>query len=179
MAPIAIDLDIGGTLEAIDAILARRDSGHATVWDSLAYQLEAVSFTVGNLDRMYFTVLAEMENVFAEPKPSPGRVEAVIAQATAYCTDGRLALRLDDWRGAIESAAFNRALKHRRYRTLVATLRSINDPLERYVKRLYHLQYGSSENGLDLAHIVLSDDPKPVPQGVPIFRGRDLAVACC
>lgn len=98
MAPLAIDLDIGSTLQAIDGILARREAEHATVWDSLAYQLEAVSFAVGNLDRMYFSILAEIGNVFVEPEPPPQRIDDVIAQATAYCTDGRLALRLDDWR---------------------------------------------------------------------------------
>ena len=145
MAPIAIDLDIGNTLQAISGILARRDSERASVWDSLAYHLEAVSFAVGDLDRMYFSILAEIQHVFAEPKPSPERVEAAIAQATIYCTDGRLALRLDEWRGVIEGAAFNRALKHRKYRTLVSTLRSIDDPLKRYVERLYNLQSSISD----------------------------------
>jgi hypothetical protein len=142
--PIAIDLDIGNTLQAISGILARRDSERATVWDSLAYHLEAVSFAVGDLDRMYFSILAEIQNIFAEPKPSPERIETAIAQATIYCTDGRLALRLDEWRGVIEGAAFNRALKHRKFRTLVSTLRSIDDPLKRYIQRLYHLQDLSS-----------------------------------
>jgi hypothetical protein len=152
MNPIAIDLDIGNTLEAINAILARRDSERATVWDSLSCRLEAVSFAVGDLDRMYFAVLAEIENIFAEPKPAPERIDAAIAQATIYCTDGRLALRLDEWRGVIEAAAFNHALKHRRYRTLASVLRSLNDPLNRYIQRLYHLQGGSSAN--DLMHPV-------------------------
>lgn len=162
MAPIAIDLDLGNTLQAISGILACRDSERATVWDSLAYHLEAVSFAVGDLDRMYFSILAEIQNVFAEPKPSPERIETAIAQATIYCTDGRLALRLDEWRGVIESAAFNRALKHRKYRSLVSTLRSIDDPLKRYIQRLYHLQSNvsdpidSSQTG-DAAESVLDD----------------------
>jgi hypothetical protein len=170
VAPIAIDLDIGSTLQAIDGILARRESERATVWDSLAYQLEAVSFAVGNLDRMYFAVLAEIENVFADPKPVPERIDVIIAQATLYCTDGRLALRLDDWRGAIESAAFNRALKHRQYRTLASALRSINDPLTRYIQRLYHLQYGS-DSVRDLMHTVLAGD---APESVLPDRHWDL-----
>jgi hypothetical protein len=145
VAPIAIDLDIGNTLQAISGILARRGSERATVWDSLAYHLEAVSFAVGDLDRMYFSILAEIQNVFVEPKPSAERIETAIAQATIYCTDGRLALRLDEWRGVIEGAAFNRALKHRKYRTLVSTLRSIDNPLKRYVQRLYHLQISISD----------------------------------
>lgn len=160
MAPIAIDLDIGNTIQAISGILARRDSERATMWDSLAYHLEAVSFAVGDLDRMYFSILAEIQNVFAEPKPSPERIETAIAQATIYCTDGRLALRLDEWRGVIEGAAFNRALKHRKYRTLVSTLRSIDDPLKRYVQRLYHLQ-SSISNPISSAQT--DDAAGPVP----------------
>jgi hypothetical protein len=140
MTPVAIDLDIGNTLQVINAIMARRDSERATMWDSLASNLEAVSFAVGDLDRMYFVILAKIDNVFAESKPSPEHIETAIAQATIYCTDGRLALRLDEWRGGIEGAAFNHALKHRRYRTLVSVLRSINDPLKGYFQRLYHLQ---------------------------------------
>lgn len=171
MAPIAIDVGIGDTLQAINGILARRDSERATVWDSLAYHLEAVSFAVGDLDRMYFAVLAEIENVFAEPKPSPERIEAVIAQATTYCTDGRLALRLDEWRGVIESAAFNRALKHRRYRTLTSTLRSINDPLSRYIQRLYHLQDGSSSKVDGLVYPVQTND---TPESLPYDRQWNL-----
>ncbi len=61
MTPIAIDLDIGNALQAISGIPARRDSARASVWDSLAYHLEAVSFAVGDLDRMYFSILAEIQ----------------------------------------------------------------------------------------------------------------------
>ncbi len=144
MAPIAIDIGIAETLQAINGILARRDSERASMWSSLAYQLEAVSFAVGDLDRMYFAILAEIENAFTEPKPpSVEAVEGIIGQATVYCTDGRLALRLNEWRGAIESAAFSRALDNRRYRTLASVLRSINDPLGRYIQRLNYLQGGS------------------------------------
>ncbi len=171
MAPIAIDVGIGDTLQAINGILARRDSERATEWDSLAYQLEAVSFAVGDLDRMYFAVLAEIENIFAEPKPLNGSIEAVITQATIYCTDGRLALRLDEWRGAIESAAFSRAFNHRRYRTLTSTLRSINDPLTRYIQRLYHLQDGSSSSVGDLVHPAQFSD---APESLPHDRKWDL-----
>jgi hypothetical protein len=171
VAPIAIDLDIGNTLQAISGILARRDSERATVWDSLPHSLEAVSFAVGDLDRMYFAVLAEIENVFSGPKPSPERIGAAIAQATVYCTDGRLVLRLDEWRGAIEAAAFNRKLKHRKYRTLVSTLRSIDDPLKRYVQRLYHLQGGSSGSVIDLIHPAQASD---APEFFPDDRKWDL-----
>ena len=164
MAPIAIDLDIGNTLQAISGILARRDSERATVWDSLSCYLEAVSFAAGDLDRMYFTVLTEVENIFTEPKPSPERILAAMAQATIYYSDGRLALRLDEWRGIIEAAAFNPALKHRKYRTLVSALRSINDPLKRYIQRLNHLQDGSGD-GIDLVMrpAQASDAPEPFP----------------
>ena len=40
-----------------------------------------------------------------------------ITQATINCSDGRFALRLDEWRGAIESAAFSRALLAARIRS--------------------------------------------------------------
>jgi hypothetical protein len=162
VAPIAIDLDIGNTIQAINGILARRDSERTTAWDALTHNLEAVSLAVGDLDRMYFSVLAEIENVFTKPKPSPERIEATIAQATVYCTDGRLVLRLDEWRGAIEAAAFNRVLKHRKYRTLVSTLRSINDPLKRYVQRLYNLQDGDGGSVRDLTLLAqTSTAPEP------------------
>jgi hypothetical protein len=173
VAPIAIDLDIGNTLQAINGILVRRDSERATVWDFLSYDLEAVSFAVGDLDRMYFAVLAEIESVFAEPKLSPERIEAAIAQATIYCTDGRLALRLDEWRGIIEAAAFNRILTHRRYRTFVSMLRSINDPLKRYFQRMYHLQ-GESSGSIDyLMHTakVWSRHPRGAPAPGLAARG--------
>jgi hypothetical protein len=160
VTPIAIDLDIGNTLQAVSGILARRDSERATVWDSLAYHLEAVSFAVGDLDRMYFSILAEVQNVFAEPKPSHESIETVIARATIYCTDGRLALRLDEWQGLIEGAAFNRELKHRKYRTLVSTLRSIDDPLKRYIQRLYHLQSSVSD---PINSAQTDDATEPVP----------------
>lgn len=141
MAPIAIDVGIGETLQAIESILARREQERATVLVSLASLLEAVSLTVGDLDRMYFALLAEIEDIFAQPQPSRERLEAVIDQAGTYCTDGRLALRLAEWQGIIQSAAFNRALKHRRYRVLASVLRSIDDPLGRYIERLYRLQH--------------------------------------
>lgn len=140
MVPVAIDVGIGETLQAINGILARRESEHATVWDSLEHELQAVALTVGDLDRMYFLLLAEVEDVFADRLLSLERVDAVISQVRIYCIDGRLTERLAEWHGAIEEAAFNRALKHRRYRTLASTLRSIADPLGRYIDRLYHLQ---------------------------------------
>jgi hypothetical protein len=140
MAPIAIDVGVGDTLQAIDKILARRESERDTVWDSLERHLEAVSLTVGELDRMYFALLAEIEDIFAQPQPSRERTDTVIGQASTYCTNGRLTLRLAEWRGVIQGAAFNRILKRRRYRILASTLRSIDDPLRRYVERLYHLQ---------------------------------------
>jgi hypothetical protein len=149
MAPIAID--VGDTLQTISAILARRESERGTVWDSLAHQLEAVSLTVGDLDRMYFALLAEVEDIFTEPKPSRERIDAVIKQASTYCTDGRLTLRLAEWRGVVQGAAFNPALKHRRYRVLASTLRSIDDPLRRYIDRLRHLQEGDFSGVRELA----------------------------
>ena len=140
MDPIAIDVGIGETLQAINSIMARRENERATVWDSLACQLEGVSLTVGELDSMYFRLLAEIEDVLAQAQPSRERLDAVIDQAGTYCTDGRLTLRLTEWQGMIQGAAFNRALKDRRYRALASTLRNIDDPLGRYVQRLYHLQ---------------------------------------
>jgi hypothetical protein len=148
MAPIAIDVGIGDTLPAIDGIFERRESERGTVWDSLAHQLEAESLTVGDLDRMYFSLLAEIEDVFAQSEPSRKRLDAVIDQASIYCTDGRLILRLAEWRGIIQSTAFNRALKHRRYRVLASTLRSIDDPLRRYIERLYRLQDRDASSAL-------------------------------
>jgi hypothetical protein len=142
MAPIAIDVGIGDTLQAINTILARRGHDRSAVFDSLACDLEAVSLAVGELDRMYFALLAEVEDIFAKPEPSRGRLDAVINQASIYCTDGRLTLRLVEWQGKIQGAAFNGALKHRRYRVLASTLRSIDDPLSRYIERLYRLQDG-------------------------------------
>ncbi len=69
--------------------------------------------------------------------------------------------------GVIESAAFNHALKHRKYRTLVSTLRSIDDPLKRYVQRLYHLQSSIS----DPISSAQSDD---AAESVPDDREWDL-----
>ena len=70
MGLFAIDVGIGDTLQAINGILARRESERATVWDSLEHQLQAVSLTVGELDRMYFALLAEIEAVFTQPEIS-------------------------------------------------------------------------------------------------------------
>jgi hypothetical protein len=158
MAPIAIDIGIGDTLQAINTILARRENERATVWDSLACQLEAVSLTVGELDRMYFVLLAEIEDVLAQAQPSRERLDAVIDQASTYCTDGRLTLRLVEWRGIIQSAAFNRALKHRRYRVLASTLRSIDDPLGRYIERLYRLQHEYASGVSEFARPIQTGD---------------------
>jgi hypothetical protein len=163
MAPIAIDVGIGDTLQAIDGILARREYERATVWDSLARQLEAVSLTVGDLDRMYFTLLAEIEDVFAQTHPSRERLDAVIDQASIYCTDGRLTLRLAEWRGVIQSAAFNRALKHRRYRVLASTLRSIDDPLRRYIERLYRLQDRDAGSVPEFAQPMQTEEVTEIP----------------
>ncbi len=140
MTPISIDVGIGDTLQAIDRIMERREYQRDTVWDSLAHQLEALSVTVGDLDRMYFALLADVEDIFAQPQLSRERLAVVISQASIYCTDGRLTLRLVEWRGIVQGAAFNRALKPRRYRVLASTLRSIDDPLRRYIERLNRLQ---------------------------------------
>jgi hypothetical protein len=147
MVPIAIDVGIGETIQAINSILARRESDHATVWNALEHELQAVALTVGDLDRMYFALLGEIEDVFAHRPAPPERVEAVLSQVRTYCTDGRLTDRLAEWHGAIEEAAFSPVLKHRRYRALASTLRSIPEPLKRYIDRLYHLQDG------DAAHV--------------------------
>jgi len=63
MAPIAIDISISDSLQAIEGILERREHDRDTVWDSLASQLKAVSLTVSDLDRMYFVLLAEVEDI--------------------------------------------------------------------------------------------------------------------
>lgn len=140
MVSIAIDVGIANTLRAIDEIMMRRGCEKATVWDSLADKLQAVLLTVGDLDRMYFALLAEIEDIFEQLEPSPERINEVIGQARRYCTDEKLTLCLVEWRGAIHAAAFNDTLKHRRYRDLASTLRSIDDPLERYIARLWRLQ---------------------------------------
>jgi hypothetical protein len=158
MAPIAIDVGIGNTLQAINTILARRESERGTMWDTLADQLEAVSLTVGELDHMHFALLAEMEKVFAEPKPSRARIDAVIEQAGTFCTDGRLTIRVAEWRGVVQAAAFNHALKHRRYRILTSTLRSIDDPLRRYIERLGFLQEGGASDVRELTQQVQTGD---------------------
>jgi len=140
MVSIAIDVGIANTLHAIDEIMVRHESEEVTVWDSLGDQLQAVLLTVGDLDRMYFALLAEIEDIFEQPELSPGRINEVIGQARQYCADEQLTLRLVEWRGAIQATAFNETLKHRRYRDLASTLRSIDDPLERYIARLWRLQ---------------------------------------
>lgn len=140
MAPIAIDIGIGDTLQAVDGILARRGSERAAVWQSLGNQLQAALETVGELDGMYYALLAEIEDIFEDSPLSPERITNVIDQTDIYCTDERLIGRLVEWRGAIQAAAFNHALKQRRYRDIAATLRSIDDPLGRYIERLWHLQ---------------------------------------
>jgi hypothetical protein len=163
MAPLAIDVGIGDTLRAINSILERQESEHAMVFDSLEDKLEAVALTVGDLDRMYFALLAEIEDVFAHHPLPLERVNAVLSQVRIYCTDGRLTNRLAEWHGAIQEAAFNRALKHRRYRALVSTLRSIGDPLRRYIDRLYYMQGGDvtyvRELGYPTQTSVTSSDP--------------------
>jgi hypothetical protein len=140
MGLITIDVCIGDTLQAIDEIFARHGLARAKVWESLEHQLQAVEVTVGSLDSIYLNLLAEIENIFAQPKPSAERITNIISQANTYCTNEMLTLSLVDARGEIQSAAFNRTLKHRRYRVLCSTLRSIDDPLGKYIERLKHLQ---------------------------------------
>jgi hypothetical protein len=89
---------------------------------------------------MYLRLLAEAEDIFAQSRPSPEHIEGVIGQMHTYCTDDRLTVRLVEWRGAIQAAAFDHTLKHRRYRDLASSLRSIDDPLRRYIERLQALQ---------------------------------------
>jgi hypothetical protein len=140
MTPVAIDVGIGDTLRAINDILARRGSERATVWESLDAELRAVMRMVEDLDHMYLALLAEIEDTFAKLKPSPDRINDALHQATTYCTNESLTLHLVEARGEIQAAAFNRALKHRRYRYLASTLRSIDDPLGKYIDRLSRLQ---------------------------------------
>jgi hypothetical protein len=99
---IAIDVDIADTLQAIDKILTRRESEHATVWKSLGDKLQAVSLTVGELDNMYYRVLAEIDDIFSQSKPDTKRIDDVVKQAQTYCTDTRLTFCLEEWRGEIQ-----------------------------------------------------------------------------
>jgi hypothetical protein len=140
MAPLSIDMGVADTLRVIDGILARRGSERAAVWQSLGSQLQAALDTVAELDRMYYSLLAEVEDIFEHSPLSLERITDVIDQAGVYCTDERLIGRLIEWRSAIQAAAFNPALKQRRYRDIAATLRSIDDPLGRYIERLWNLQ---------------------------------------
>jgi hypothetical protein len=110
MAPISIDVDIASTIQAIDGVLAHREGERITVWELLERQLPAISLTVGNLDRMYYRLLAEIEHIFEQQQLSPERIAEVIDQASAYCNDERLLLRLVEWRGMIQSAAFKSRL---------------------------------------------------------------------
>jgi len=171
VVPIAVDVGIGDTLRAINEILARRESERATVWESLEHQLQAVSLTVGDVDRMYLTLLAEIEDIFMQPPPSGERITAVIGQATTYCIDGRLTLHLAEWRAAIQGAAFNRALKHRRYRPLASALRSIDDPLGRYIERLYRLQ---DENASNVRELLQSMQAKNITENAVADQQWDL-----
>lgn len=140
MSLIAIDVDIAGTLQVIDKILTRRESEHATVWKSLGDKLQAVSLTVGQLDNMYYTVLAEMNEIFSQSKPDTKCIHDVVKQAQAYCTNTKLAFCLQEWRGEIQAAAYDHTLKHHRYRELASTLRSIDGPLGKFIDRLSSLQ---------------------------------------
>jgi hypothetical protein len=140
MAAISIDLGISDTLRAINEILARRESGRATAWEPLDAQLQVVLRTVEELDTMYLKLLAEIGDIFAQPQPSIERITGAIQQATTYCTNETLALSLMEARGQIKAAAFNDVLKPRRYRDLAQTLRSVDEPLARYIDRLSQLQ---------------------------------------
>ena len=94
---IAIDVDIADTLQLIDKIFTRRESEHATVWKSLGDKLQAVSLTVGELDNMYYRVLADMYDIFSQSKPDPKRIDDTIKQAQTYCTNTRLTFCLEEW----------------------------------------------------------------------------------
>jgi hypothetical protein len=161
MSLISIDVDIAGTLQVIDKILRRRQSEHATAWKSLGDKLQAVSLTVGELDNMYYTVLAEMNDIFSQPKPDPKRIDDAVKQAQAYCTDTTLTFYLEEWRGEIQAAAFNHALKHHRYRELASTLRSIDGPLGRFINRLSSLQSPDTSDARErAAPIQAANTPK-------------------
>ena len=168
MAPISIDIDIASTIQAVDGILAHREGERITIWELLEHQLQAVSLTVGNLDRMYYRLLAEVEHIFEQQQLSLDRIADVIDQASAYCNDERLLLRLVEWRGMIQSAAFNHALDQRRYRDLASLLRSIDDPMERYIERLYRLQ---DENTKDIREFLRRMQTTNTPE-VPTHNQR-------
>lgn len=105
MTSIAIDVGIADTLRAVNEILAHHGCERATVWESLGEQLQAVLLVVGDLDRMYFVLLTEIENIFENPEPSPERITVVIDQGRKYCADETLTMNLVEWRGAIQVAA--------------------------------------------------------------------------
>jgi hypothetical protein len=163
MAPIAIDVGIGDTLQAINGILARRENERTTSWNPLGCELEAVSLTIADLDHMYFALLAEIEEILGQDQVSHERLNIAIEQATIYCADGRLLQRLSEWRGAIQSAAFSHTLKHRRYRALASTLRSIDEPLKRYIEHLYTLQNRYRDNDDDFTHLTPIADTLELP----------------
>jgi hypothetical protein len=114
--------------------------------------VDPIAIDLGIGDTIYFTILAEIENVFEEPEPWPEAIQASINRATAFCVDGRLIMRLEEWRGVVEGAAFSPHLKDRKYRALASALRSINDPLGRYIQRLGNLQFGNGGSSQDLAY---------------------------
>jgi hypothetical protein len=147
LATIDIDLGIADTIRAVNEILKRRKLQRETAWEFLADQLEAVSKTVSDLDTMYLGLLAEIEDVLMHSPLSRDRLDAAIKQTRTYCRDERLPLRLSEWRGAIEAAAFHPALKHRKYRPLASTLLSIEHALGIYLDRLQRLQSGETDRG--------------------------------
>jgi hypothetical protein len=147
LAIIDINLDIGDTIRAIDEILARGQTRQETAWEFLADQLEAVAKTVSDLDTMYLRLLGEIEDILMHSPLSRDRLDAAIQQIRTYRTDERLFGRLSEWRGIVEAAAFQPALKHRKYRSLASTLLSIDHALGIYIDRLGRVQAGETDHG--------------------------------
>ena len=96
MTPFVIDIGIGDTLEAINGILVRVHTERGEMRTTCRSSRSCLACR-RDLDRMYFAVLAEIENVFAQPAgPRAHRVRHrsgnnLLYRRKAYPTSRRMA----------------------------------------------------------------------------------------
>lgn len=131
---VSVDLGIGECIRVIDSINGRRAKRKEDFLADLCDDLDAVEQVVKTLDDLFIALVGGFAD--ASIVDDSALLKAHMEQTMVYFRSRNLLPILEDLRGRISGSAYDRRLKHRRYRDLVSTLRALEKRLDSYREEL-------------------------------------------
>jgi hypothetical protein len=171
LIPVPIKVEAGRAAEAVEEILARRESREEDAWQNVLDDLEATRLLVEKINTLYIAVLDDVQALAPRLSENDEHRTMVLDQVDDFLREDSLFGTLRMLLGRIAATSQSRGLRGRRHRDFVTELRAIERAVDAYLAHLDRLQAGevpADAEGNPLWNLVsvraalVGDEPLPL-----------------